>query len=283
MQQENYQKNYSEVVTIAKNYYDSLDADQFYYLVWGGEDIHIGMYAFPGENIAAASVRTVEKMAQLLAPHAAMKILDLGAGYGGSARYLAKNFGCSVTCFNLSTTQNARNREMNRKAGLADQITVIDGNFENLPFADASFSAIWSQDAFLHSGAKEQVFAEIQRVLCPGGVVIFTDPLQDDACPEGVLADVYARIHLQSLGSFAFYQQIAANLGWETVGIHDFSAMLPVHYESVQRQLAQARPRLEEKISAAYIDKMLIGLAHWVKAGQEKHLHWGILHFRKPT
>lgn len=276
------QDNYSEVVSTAKNYYDSLDADQFYYLVWGGEDIHIGMYESPSESIAAASVRTVEKMAQLLAPTATMHILDLGAGYGGSARYLAKNFGCQVTCLNLSVAQNQRNIQKNQEQGLSDKIAVIDGNFEKLPFENESFDAIWSQDAFLHSGEKEQVFAEMQRVLRPGGAVIFTDPMQDDAAPEGVLANVYARIHLQSLGSFAFYQKLAANLGWETVGIHDFSAMLPTHYASVQRLLAQERPRLEEKISAAYIDRMLAGLEHWVNAGREKYLHWGILHFRKP-
>ena len=30
---------------VAAHYYDSSDADQFYELVWGGEDIHIGLYS----------------------------------------------------------------------------------------------------------------------------------------------------------------------------------------------------------------------------------------------
>ena len=40
------------------------------------------------------------------------RILDLGSGYGGSGRYLARRFGAHVTCLQLSTTQNALNHEL---------------------------------------------------------------------------------------------------------------------------------------------------------------------------
>ena len=35
--------SYSSVVKTAQEYYDSDDADNFYYHVWGGEDIHVGL------------------------------------------------------------------------------------------------------------------------------------------------------------------------------------------------------------------------------------------------
>jgi sarcosine/dimethylglycine N-methyltransferase len=57
---------YSAVVETARTYYNSDDADNFYFHVWGGEDIHIGIYDTPDEAIADASRRTVERMAALV-------------------------------------------------------------------------------------------------------------------------------------------------------------------------------------------------------------------------
>ena len=37
-------KNRNAAESVAENYYDSSDADIFYERVWGGEDIHIGLY-----------------------------------------------------------------------------------------------------------------------------------------------------------------------------------------------------------------------------------------------
>ena len=54
-----------DVVAIAEEYYDSGDADKFYFDVWGGEDIHIGLYDGT-DDIKEASRRTVERMASKL-------------------------------------------------------------------------------------------------------------------------------------------------------------------------------------------------------------------------
>ena len=145
---------YSSVVKTAQDYYKSDDADNFYYNVWGGEDIHIGIYEQLEEDIADASQRTVSAMAShcLMNLGPQTRVLDVGAGYGGAARWLAGNFGCHVTCLNLSEAQNARNRELNRQRGLYDKIEVVDGSFEDIPVADETCDVVWSQDAILHSG-----------------------------------------------------------------------------------------------------------------------------------
>lgn len=178
----------SEAVERAEAYYDSSEADAFYQTIWGGQDIHIGLYRDEEEPIADASRRTVETMANRLANvDATTRVLDLGAGYGGSGRYLADRFGCQVTCLNLSETQNALNRELTEKAGLADRVSVVYGDFENIPEPDDSYDIVWSQDAILHSGNRTRVLDEIRRVLVGGGQFIFTDPMQSDDCPDGVL------------------------------------------------------------------------------------------------
>ena len=275
---------YSPAVEIARSYYNSDDADNFYFHVWGGEDIHIGLYASPDEAIAAASRRTVERMASRvggLGP--ATRVLDLGAGYGGAARYLARAWGCHVTALNLSEKENARHRAMNQEQGLAQHIDVVDGSFEHVPAADDSFDLVWSQDAILHSGHRDQVIAEVARVLRPGGELIFTDPMQADGCPDGVLQPVFDRIHLDSLGSIGFYRQAAARHGLKEVEVIELTENLVTHYRRVRDELDRRAPQLTGQVSDAYIERMLAGLGHWIDAGRNGYLRWGILRFRKPT
>ena len=112
MNTETHQISAEDVSEIAERYYDSDDADQFYFRIWGGEDIHIGVYRATDEPVRTASERSVDVMAEHLGTvESSAKILDIGAGYGGAARKLAQRFGCHVTCLNLSRAQNARNRE----------------------------------------------------------------------------------------------------------------------------------------------------------------------------
>lgn len=272
----------SEAVEVARDYYNSGDADNFYYEIWGGEDIHIGLYVDDLEPIADASARTVATMGKQLGPiDTGSKLADLGAGYGGSARWLAKTFGCHVSCVNLSEVQNDRNREISASAKLSHLIDVYDASFEAVPLEDRSMDYVWSQDSFLHAGDRARVFEEVNRILKPGGEFIFTDPMQADDCPDGVLQPVLDRLHLDSLGSFAFYRKQAKKLGWEEVRVVDLTPQLVQHYTRVRQELAVRRDKLNDRISNEYVDRMLLGLKNWIDAGSQGHISWGILHFRK--
>lgn len=271
-----------DVVKISKDYYDSDDADNFYHIIWGGEDIHIGIYDDDQITIKDASRLTVDRMIDKIDGLSKdTKILDIGAGFGGAARQIAKRTGAHVTCLNLSDAENKRNEEKNKEQGLDNLIDVVGGSFEELPFDDNSYDVVWSEDAILHSGAKDKVFQEIDRVLKPGGQLIFTDPMQSDDCPEGVLGPVLARIHLDSMGSFKLYRELAKKNGMSEVEIEDLSKYLPLHYGRVAKELESRKDEIKGKISDEYVERMLTGLGHWVEAGNKGHLAWGILHFKK--
>ena len=274
--------DYSSAVTTARDYYDSNDADNFYYTIWGGEDIHVGLYQSDVEPISDASRRTVERLAARLTNiNENSRVLDIGAGYGGAARYLAKTFGCKVVALNLSSVENERNREMNREQRLDHLIEVVDGSFESLPYPDASFDCVWSQDAILHSGDRPKVLREVVRVLKPGGEFVFTDPMQSDDCPEGVLQPILDRIHLETLGSPGFYKKELESLGMEDLGYEDHRQQLVNHYGRVLRETEQREVELSKVVSKDYIARMKKGLGHWVEGGNNGHLAWGIFHFRK--
>lgn len=273
----------ADIREVTEDYYDSDDADTFYSIVWGGEDVHVGLYDGT-DDIRAASVATVDRMLSKLPElNAQSRVLDIGAGYGGSMRHIVKATGCEAVCLNISETQNDTNRHRNRAAGLADRIRVVHGVFEAIPEADASHDVVWSQDAILHSDQRARVLAEVWRVLRPGGHFIFTDPMQADDVPEGVLQPVYDRLQLTSLGSMRFYREAAQALGFEVIEQEDLLAHLRTHYARVREELLANRDRLiGSGASADYLDKMVLGLENWVKAADAGHLAWGIQLMRKP-
>lgn len=272
----------SEVVAKTEQYYDSRDADEFYYQVWGGEDIHIGMYHRREESIFEASRRTVERMSARLEDFVAgSTVVDIGSGYGGAARYLAREKGYRVHCLNLSRVQNTRNRQMNDEQTLSVLIDVVDGNFEDMPFNDRLADIVWSQDAILHSGDRFQVFREVDRILKPGGRFVFTDPMQKGGVSREALQPVLDRIHLDTMGSVADYDSYAEKLGWEKTGFDDHSDQLPIHYQAVLSNLEQREEELAGMINAEYIASMKRGLRHWIDAGNAGLLTWGILGYQK--
>ena len=273
-----------DAVVVAEEYYDSSPAVAFYKNVWGGEDIHIGLYHSEDEDIGAASRRTVVNMAQRLLPLGQdSNVIDLGAGFGGTARYLASNFGCNVTCVNVSEAQNALNREMNDESGLVDKINVVHGSFEEVPQPDEFYDVAWSQDAILHSANRESVLDEVQRLLKPEGEFIFTDPMQSEDCPPEVLQPILDRIHLETLGSVEFYKTNLENRGFVELDTIERLDDMRTHYARVEEELRERYDEICELSGTEYVENMLRGLGHWVDGADRGHLAWGIMHFQKNT
>jgi sarcosine/dimethylglycine N-methyltransferase len=268
----------------AESYYDSDDADRFYFSIWGGEDIHIGLYQSTDEPIAQASERTVARMADKLGELPAdARVLDLGAGYGGAARWLAREKGWRVTCVNISETQNDLNRKKNAEAGLAEKIKVLHGSFDAPPAEKGAYDVVWSQDAFLHGADRAKIIRVAAEALKPGGHLIFTDPMQAAGAPADALAPILARIHLPSLGSVAAYREAAAEAGLKEVEVEEMAEQLGRHYARVRAELQARRGDLGDQISADYVDRMIAGLGHWVDGAEQGWLTWGIMHFEKPA
>ena len=267
---------------ITEIYYDSAAADNFYFNIWGGEDIHIGIYD-KTSDIPKASRQTINHMAALV-PQLSKKsrVIDFGAGYGGAARYLASGYGCEVVCVNLSAVQNRTNRRLNVEQNLDGLIEVIHGNFEEIAQADEVFDVVWSQDAILHSSNRKQVLSEAWRVLKPGGIMIFTDPMQTDNCPVGVLQPVYDRIHLDNLASFAFYRHTAMAHGFTECKHQDLTPNLEIHYSRILDGIKKNYSSACKQSSKDYIDQMIVGLQHWIDAAKAGYLAWGIITLQKP-
>jgi SAM-dependent methyltransferase len=100
------------------------------------------------------------------------QVLDLGCGHGMAAVVLARS-GAIVTGLELSAGYLA---EARARAEANDvRITWVQGDAEHLPFASASFDAIWGH-AILHHLDIAVAAAEVERVLRPGGRAVFCEP-----------------------------------------------------------------------------------------------------------
>lgn len=116
------------------------------------------------------------------------------------------------------------------------------------------------------------------------GHLIFTDPMQADDADPAALQPVYDRLSLNSLGSPRAYRHAAQSLGFEILEQEDAVADLRTHYARVREELLSNYDQLiEGGASAAYLDKMAVGLQNWVSAADAGHLAFGIQHFRKPA
>ena len=267
----------------ALEHYDSQDTDRFYLRVWAGEDIYIGigLYETAEDTVYDACRRTVARMAAMLPQRGpGTRVLDLGSGYGAAARYLTKELGCQIDCLNLGLVQNEQNRQINQARRLQDRIRVVEGSFENIPFDGASYDVVWSQDAFLHSANRQRVLEEVNRVLKPGGDLLFTDLIQHEDCPPEVLEPVLARFHLDSLGSVRFYREAAIALGWRELQVIDLSSNLVTHYERLLQQLERCYENLLGEFSKEYLEGVSHGMRSWVSAGKAGNFKWVMFHFR---
>ncbi|WP_305791088.1 cyclopropane-fatty-acyl-phospholipid synthase family protein [Synechococcus sp. UW179A] len=177
---------YSAAASTAAHYDDSDDANRFYAGIWGGKDIHIGLYESPEEPIATASRRTVDALIALMGQPlpsneaTTLQVVDFGSGCGGAAKRLRGSPGIRVDAINTSAVENNRHRLLNQEAGLSERITVHDASFEAVPLADGCADVVWSQDAILNSDERRMVMREAARLLKPGGVMVMTDPMAAD-------------------------------------------------------------------------------------------------------
>ncbi|MFD0415364.1 SAM-dependent methyltransferase [Streptomyces sp. NPDC127108] len=271
--------------TATRTYYESTDVDRFYDIVWGGEDIHTGIYDHDAEPVADASRRTVERLADRLADHLApgRTVLDLGSGYGGTARYLADRFGCNVVALNLSEAQNERHRAANAKRGLDGLIEVVTGSFHEVPYGDGHFDAVCSLEAFCHSGDRARVLSEGVRVLKPGGALAFTDIMAAEDTPAEALRPVVSRLGVDTLATPAFYLDRLAELGLDPVDFDDHSGQIARHYVRLTADTRAREADLRAAISPAYVDGLLANLPLWVDTTRAERLRWGIFHGRRAT
>jgi len=99
----------------------------------------------------------------------ASRVLDIGSGIGGPARYLAHTTGCHVTALEIQAELNAIAVDLTERSGLAKRVEHVCADALACPLKDASFDAAVSWLAVLHIPDRPRLCARIARALRAGG------------------------------------------------------------------------------------------------------------------
>ncbi|HEX5346081.1 MAG TPA: methyltransferase domain-containing protein [Pseudonocardiaceae bacterium] len=111
---------------------------------------------------------TVELLDQLdLRP--ALRVLDVGSGLGGTARYLARRHGVEVTGVDVTAEYVEVGTSLTRRSGLSKLVQFRQASATTLPFSDGSFDRVCMLHVGMNISDKAALFAEIRRVLVVGG------------------------------------------------------------------------------------------------------------------
>jgi arsenite methyltransferase len=130
-----------------------------------------------------------------LALRAGETVLDLGSGAGIDALLAARAVGPEGRVIGVDMTPEMieRARANAAKVG-APQVEFREGRLEALPVDDASVDAVTSNCVINLVPDKGRVFAEVARVLKPGGRLVISDIVLDGRLPESVEKDIYAYV-----------------------------------------------------------------------------------------
>lgn len=169
-------------------------------------------------------LQAVETLARRAAIAPGMAVLDVCAGLGGPARFLAHRFGARVTGVDLTHSRCAAGVRLTALVRLSPLVRLLRADAQVLPFRAAAFDAAVSQEGLLHVPDKAAVLAECARVLKPGARLAFSDWIARPRLEENErrrLQDWMAAVSLQSIGG---YRARLARAGFRGVEAEDLSA-----------------------------------------------------------
>ena len=137
----------------------------------------------------------IRAAAEALGLGPASRVLDVGSGIGGPARYLAHITGCHVTALELQPELHEIGVDLTRRSGLEGQVTHLCGDALTYPLPLAEFDAVVSWLAILHIADRPRLFARLARALRAGGQCYVEDLSQRAPFAPRDLADLRGIVH----------------------------------------------------------------------------------------
>ena len=132
----------------------------------------------PYDHFHGRGLEATEDMAGLLRVAASDRVLDVGSGLGGPARYLARRFGCRVSGIDLTAEFCEVARHLTALLGLEERVSIAQGDALALPFGDAAFDGAYSMNVSMNIADKRALYREVHRVLKPGAWLMLSEVAQ---------------------------------------------------------------------------------------------------------
>ncbi len=123
----------------------------------------------PIDQIHGGGLAATRSHAALVDITAGMRLLDIGCGIGGPARHFAATFGCRVSGIDLTQEYIDVADMLTARCGLDHLADFQRADATGLPFEDGTFDMVWCLNVTMNIGDRAGFYAEVKRVLKPGG------------------------------------------------------------------------------------------------------------------
>ena len=180
-----------------------------YRLYWG-DHIHHGLFTSPDLTPKQAQEKMLRHCALRAGVSSGMTVADVGCGHGGTARFLATEYACSVLGLTISAEQLKIARKLSTSLNGSGPVRFELGNAETFEFPSASFDLVWNMESSEHFFDKPAYFRKVAKALKPGGVLMvaaWTGSMEHELIRE--IARVFLCPELQTAADYAGQMEAA--------------------------------------------------------------------------
>jgi len=137
----------------------------------------------PYDQFHGRGLEATTDAAVLMSAKAGDRLLDIGSGIGGPARWLARHFGCRVAGVDLTPEFCDVANVLTQRTGTDGSVEFHVANALAMPFADEAFDGAYSMNVSMNIADKAALYREVHRVLKPGGWLMLSEVARGDG-PE---------------------------------------------------------------------------------------------------
>ncbi|MBA4355960.1 MAG: SAM-dependent methyltransferase, partial [Novosphingobium sp.] len=260
----------------SKNVVHHYDLTRQFYELFLDEDRQYTMAYFrdPANSLERAQLDKKALIAAKLRIGPAMRVLDIGCGWGGLGLYLNRHFGCEVLGVSLAPDQVRFANERAEAAGVADKV-----KFQLIDYRDVTgtFDRITSVGMIEHVGAPHfpEYFAKTNDLLSPDGVML-THTIGRTG-PPGT-TDKWTRKYIFPGGYIPAMSELVAALektGWEVGDIE----VLRYHYADTLAEWYRRTNMHRDQIVALYDERLFRMWQFYLAGAEQSFRHGGMVNF----
>lgn len=178
---------------------------------------------YPFDQFHYHGVDAVRAAAGIIGLGRESRVLEIGAGIGGPARYLARTTGCHVTALEVQQELHDIGLELTRRCGLAGRVTHVRGDALTHPLEVAGFDAAVSWLAIHHIPDRPHLMERLAHAIRPGGRVYIEDLVLREISSREDFARIRKTLHAVTLTDAETFAQDVDDAGFDEIDMTDMT------------------------------------------------------------